>query len=131
MKQSYLFGGMSEPPQRTTSRAEITTIYRWNTREVKVATVRDAPANPVKIDAPEICAQFWRETVTGSQWFDPRKEAMVVLLLSTRYNLEGFTLVSLGSVNESIAHPREIFRPAIVAGVYAIVIMHNHPSGGS
>jgi DNA repair protein RadC len=129
MKQSYLFGGMSEPPKRSTTRREITTIYSSICREVKVATVREAPSNPHKIDAPELCETFWRETVTTSPWFDPRKEAMVVLLLNTRYDLEGFTLISLGTLNESLAHPREIFRPALVTGVYAIVVMHNHPSG--
>jgi DNA repair protein RadC len=60
---------------------------------------------------------------------DSMREAMVVLLLDTRYNLSAFSLVSLGTVNESLAHPREIFRPAIVAGSYAVIVMHNHPSG--
>jgi DNA repair protein RadC len=37
--------------------------------------------------------------------------------------------VSLGSVNESIAHPRDVFRPAIIASAYAVIVAHNHPSG--
>jgi DNA repair protein RadC len=32
-------------------------------------------------------------------------------------------------VNESIAHPREIFRPAVIASAYAVIVVHNHPSG--
>jgi DNA repair protein RadC len=36
-----------------------------------------------------------------------------VLLLNTRYNIDGYSLVSMGSINESIAHPREVFRPAV------------------
>lgn len=35
----------------------------------------------------------------------------------------------MGSLNESIAHPREIFRPAIAAAAYAVIVVHNHPSG--
>jgi DNA repair protein RadC len=35
----------------------------------------------------------------------------------------------VGSLNEAVAHPREIFRAAILAGAYALVLMHNHPSG--
>ncbi len=32
-------------------------------------------------------------------------------------------------MNESIAHPREIFRPAVIASAYAVIVVHNHPSG--
>jgi DNA repair protein RadC len=111
---------------------EVTTIYRHLVREVKVATVREAPTTGekrLKVDSPELAAQFWRETVTGSAWFDSNREAMVVLLLDTRYHLAAFSMISVGTVNESIAHPREVFRPAVVAGSYAMIVMHNHPSG--
>ena len=37
--------------------------------------------------------------------------------------------VSLGSVNESIAHPRDVFRPALIYSAYAVIVVHNHPSG--
>ncbi len=35
----------------------------------------------------------------------------------------------IGSLNEAVAHPREIFRAAVVASAYGIILMHNHPSG--
>ena len=38
-------------------------------------------------------------------------------------------MVSIGSMNESIAHPREIFRPVVATGAYGIILLHNHPSG--
>jgi DNA repair protein RadC len=50
-------------------------------------------------------------------------------LLDTRYRLIRVESVSLGSTNESIAHPREIFRPAITYSAYAVIVVHNHPSG--
>lgn len=50
-------------------------------------------------------------------------------MLDTKYRSTGYSLVSVGSLNESIAHPREIYRAAVVAGAYAIILMHNHPSG--
>ena len=58
-----------------------------------------------------------------------RVECLRVLLLNTRYELISMEDVSLGSVNESIAHPREIFRPALIHSAYAIAVVHNHPSG--
>jgi len=57
------------------------------------------------------------------------QESLRVILLDTRYNLIKSEEISLGSVNESIAHPREVFRPAIIYSAYAVVVVHNHPSG--
>jgi DNA repair protein RadC len=37
--------------------------------------------------------------------------------------------ISLGSLNECIAHPREIFRQALVHSAFAVAVVHNHPSG--
>lgn len=56
-------------------------------------------------------------------------ESLRILLLDTRHGLLDVREVSSGSLNESIAHPREIFRPAIAAGAYAVAVAHNHPSG--
>src|SRR5206468_1707458 len=58
-----------------------------------------------------------------------RTESLRVVLLDTRYRLMRVESVSVGSMNESIAHPREIFRPAITYSAYAVIVVHNHPSG--
>lgn len=57
------------------------------------------------------------------------KESLRIILLDTRYNLIRAEEVSLGSINESLAHPRDVFRPAIIYSAYAVVVVHNHPSG--
>lgn len=57
------------------------------------------------------------------------KESLRVILLDTRYQLLRIEEISLGSLNESIAHPREIFRPALIHSAYALIVVHNHPSG--
>lgn len=59
------------------------------------------------------------------------KESLRVILLDTRYHLIRIEEVSIGSVNESIAHPRDVFRPAVVSSAYAVIVVHNHPSGDS
>ncbi len=56
-------------------------------------------------------------------------ESLRVLLLDTRHGLLEEIEISRGSLNESIAHPREIFRPAIAKRAYALAVVHNHPSG--
>jgi DNA repair protein RadC len=57
------------------------------------------------------------------------RESLRVVLLDTRHRLVREEEVSLGTLNESLAHPREILRPAIAHGAYAFVLLHNHPSG--
>jgi DNA repair protein RadC len=77
-----------------------------------------------KIDSPELVNEL-----VGSDMRRLRKESLRVILLDTRYHLIRVEEVSIGSVNESIAHPRDVFRPALVSSAYAVIVVHNHPSG--
>jgi len=58
-----------------------------------------------------------------------KQEQFVCIYLNARYNLLGKKTVSIGTINTSLAHPREVFRPAIEMGASYLVIAHNHPSG--
>src|SRR5436190_34790 len=85
---------------------------------------------------PELIAILLRTGVPGANAIEVgpemrrlRKESLRVILLDTRYHLIRVEEVSIGSVNESIAHPRDIFRPALVSSAYAVIVVHNHPSG--
>ena len=56
-------------------------------------------------------------------------ECFAVLLLNTRRRVKGHQLISIGTLDTILVHPREVFRGALIAAAAAIVIMHNHPSG--
>lgn len=58
-----------------------------------------------------------------------RKEHFVVLLLNARHEVQSRETVSVGSLNASIVHPREVFQPAILHSAASVVLVHNHPSG--
>lgn len=58
-----------------------------------------------------------------------RQESVRVLLLDTRYQLIRIEEITVGSLNESLFPPREIFRPALIHSAYALIVAHNHPSG--
>ena len=60
---------------------------------------------------------------------DKAQEMFVVLTLNVKSNVIDRHLVSLGTANSSLVHPREVFRPAITDGASSIIILHNHPSG--
>lgn len=52
-----------------------------------------------------------------------------VLLLDTRHRVIRAAVLSIGTLDASIVHPREVFREATAAGAAALVLFHNHPSG--
>ena len=57
------------------------------------------------------------------------REILAVALLDTRFRLIKKEQISVGILNEALAHPREILKPAIVHSAYAFALVHNHPSG--
>lgn len=77
-----------------------------------------------KLDSPELVSEL-----IAPEMRRLRTESLRVVLLDTRYRLLHIEEISLGSLNESIAHPREIFRPAITYSAHAVIVVHNHPSG--
>lgn len=57
------------------------------------------------------------------------EEVFVALLLNTRHEVIGVHEVSRGTATSSLVHPREVFKVAILANAYAMIVAHNHPSG--
>ena len=59
------------------------------------------------------------------------REAFFVVLVDGKNRVSGINLVSLGSLTAALAHPREVFKPAIAGSAAALILVHNHPSGDS
>jgi DNA repair protein RadC len=87
------------------------TLVRGRRERVQIRTARDA--------AELLVPQFGTRPV----------EHFGVLLLDTKNRVLRTTLVSIGTLDASIVHPREVFRAATHAGAAALVLFHNHPSG--
>jgi DNA repair protein RadC len=60
-----------------------------------------------------------------------KKENFVVLYLNSRYELLNKETISVGTLNASLVHPREVFEPATRILAAQIILAHNHPSGDS
>jgi len=93
------------------------------------ATLDQYKASRSPMDSPDASFTLWQEVIAADPFHEPEKEHLVVALLNSKLRLIAYHVVSVGSLNEAIAHPREIFRAAILAGAYGFVLMHNHPSG--
>ena len=57
------------------------------------------------------------------------KEEFCILLLDSKSKLIGLKTVSIGILNQTLVHPREVFRDAILSSANSIILSHNHPSG--
>lgn len=97
--------------------------------EIKISRVRECPG--VICDQSENALDYWNKSIATADWFSAERENMVVLILNTKLEVFAHSIVSIGTLNETMCHPREVFRPAIAMNAYAIYIMHNHPSGNS
>jgi DNA repair protein RadC len=80
-------------------------------------------------DTPKNAVDYWRMHVATSRYFNPECECFVVLILNTRKRIRGHQLISIGTLDCTIMHPRDAFRAAIGLSASAIIAMHNHPSG--
>jgi len=62
---------------------------------------------------------------------DRKKEYFFALLLDSKNRIIKEELISVGTLNSSLVHPREVFKEAIKNSANAIILVHNHPSGDS
>jgi DNA repair protein RadC len=105
----------------------------YNPKEYKVTALRDCPvpSHLLICETPNHAAEYWRMHIETHPYFDPERECMVILFLNVRKRVKGHQLVSTGTMDTCLIHPREVFRAAIVTSAAAIILMHNHPSGDS
>lgn len=103
-------------------------LKSYNPQEFKVVCVRECVATEL-IETPDHAEKYWRDNIPQAPWYDPMKEALVVLVLNTRKRILGHNLVSLGSLDSCAVVPREVFKPAIALSAACLILAHNHPSG--
>jgi DNA repair protein RadC len=63
------------------------------------------------------------------EWAGADKEHFIVITLNGTHEIINTHVVSVGLLNRTLVHPREVFRPALFDNAVAIVVAHNHPSG--
>lgn len=124
-----VYGGLGEDPQDPqdppTKKARVrreSCALRPNAT-IQLCMRRQKPSvHPPVSDANSVC-----HIMRGLK--DAAEENFYALHLDTRHNIIEIDHVSKGSVNGVEAHPREVFKSAILNNAAAIIIVHNHPSG--
>lgn len=80
--------------------------------------------NEIQFTDPSTVANYLFE-----HFRDAYKEEFYIILLDTKNRIVGTKTVSVGTINQAIVHPREVFRPAIMKNANSMILSHNHPSG--
>ena len=76
-------------------------------------------------------AEIMRLILGTESHIDQEKEHFWVLGMNANNTIKYIDLVSLGVLDSTMTHPREVFRLAVMKGVAKIIMVHNHPSGES
>jgi DNA repair protein RadC len=100
--------------------AQIKAAFELSRRLEGYPQAEDKPV----VKTPEDVASLVRGRLKGK-----KKEHFLALLLDTRNRLIKVAEISIGSLDASIVHPREVFKEAISASAASIIFAHNHPSG--
>jgi DNA repair protein RadC len=87
-------------------------------------TLTRAGPNRVQLASPRAVAEFLLPLYGGQP-----VEQFGVVLLDTKHRVLRTRVLSVGTLDASVVHPREVFREATAANAAAIVLFHNHPSG--
>lgn len=98
---------------------------KYGLDQVSVRMVREAPLlSEEKINTPEDAIR-----ILGDAFKDYDREVVGVVHLRSDNAPINMTIVSMGCLNQSIVHPRELLKAAFLSNAAAIMMFHNHPSG--
>lgn len=101
----------------------------YKIEEIKVVSLSVREFTENRLSGPAEVAALWRETVAQAKQYDPEKEHFAAYILNSRNRVKSWQIVGQGIADACLIHPREVFRPAIVAAGSAVIVAHNHPSG--
>ena len=81
-----------------------------------------------RITKPEDIYQIMKPIYSQNDELDKEKEQLYLIGLDARNNIKTIDLISMGTINESLVSPREVYRTALIKNCLSIILVHNHPS---
>ena len=104
-------------------------MYLLSTSNQEEAQMRIRLSEKEILISPVQTAKVLQTVLKREERNDQLKEHFWVFGLDSRNRIKYLELVSLGSLNSNLVHPREVFRLAIQKSICQIILAHNHPSG--
>ena len=93
--------------------------------QIEISMVREVQISNSKYR----CSEEIAESELAKDLIKSDREKFICLHLNTKNQIISFEVVSVGSLTASIAHPREVYKSAILSNAASVIFMHNHPSG--
>jgi DNA repair protein RadC len=115
MLDAFCTNGSSPPARRYRLKLATWTVVR-----------EPGQPSPRKLEGPAAVAELALDLTRGA---DDGREHFWCVLLDAQFRYLLHTEVSVGTLNASLVHPREVFGPALREGAASLVLIHNHPSG--
>lgn len=87
-----------------------------------------------RVRAGKICETTVNNSADVAKYYmaklgDKKKEYFIAVFLDSKNKIISDKVISIGTLNASLVHPREVFKEAMKASANAIILVHNHPSG--
>ena len=89
------------------------------------SSLSERPCISSSQDAIAFFKRYWKRVIASDQ------ERFVVACLDTKNRVQSVVEITVGTLDASLVHPREVFKPPILEGSSSIILSHNHPSGNA
>jgi len=99
-------------------------MYKIRVFKLKLIESSTKSVKVEKVNTGEAAAQIFSTYLKGED-----RKHFVLLMLDLKKRVIGIHTICIGSLTQSVVHPREVFKVAILANAHAIIIGHNHPTG--
>lgn len=96
-------------------------VWKYSLQRQKVLEIKESQI----VETPEAVAKFASRIGLHQQ----EQEHLIAVVLDTKNQIKGYYTVSIGLIDKSCAHAREVFRFSILLAASKVILLHNHPTG--
>jgi len=96
--------------------------------EYSVRILRQTNLADALTGTPENVFRYWKENIGNQPGFNSEQEHLAAIFLTPNGKIKGHNIVTIGVLDSVGATAREVFRAAIIAGAFRVVLAHNHPN---
>lgn len=98
-------------------------------KRVNIVSLKVVKESSVLYESRKVSSTYDAYTLGKNFLIDSDREKFIVACMDTKNQPVSIEVVSIGTLNSSMVHPREVFKTAVLTNASKIICFHNHPSG--
>ena len=98
-------------------------------KRINIVSIKLVKESSILYQTRKISSPYDAYEMIKEQLEDLDREQFIIACLNTKNEPTNISVVSVGSLNRAIVHPREVYKTAILSNAAAVMAFHNHPSG--